>query len=429
MGREPGRAQVMVTAAALPGPADVIELARDLIRLDTSRANETAAAELLSDYLGSHGVSCELVARDPARANLVAHLAGGDGDSLAFVGHTDVVPASPEGWTYPPFEAVVDPDGFLHGRGALDMLGELAARAVAMAAIARSGTELSGDLWLLAVADEEDGSADVGMRWLLETRPDVRPTYSVNEGGGERHVDRAGRTVALLDIGEKGSFPVRITARGEAGHASMPTLGRNAVTMLARLVQRLGDHTPEPSAPSPLVDLAPSSPILAHRARALAGSTLAPTRLRGSAAINVMPARASVDVDCRVLPGTTGAQLLAELDAVLGDDLPWDVEALTPWVPGSSSPPGGRFVEAVRRSLVECGDPVDVLPTLITGFSDSVHLRQVGTHAYGFTILRHTSAERVLTGLHNVDESIHTADLLEASRWHQSLARHLLVPA
>ena len=168
---------------------EVVGLARDLIRLDTTNApgNETLVARHLADYLGEAGIECELVAREEHRANLVARLPGtGDAPSLAFVGHTDVVPVDARDWTHPPFEGVVDDAGYLYGRGALDMKGEVAARAVALKELARSGWRPRGDLWFLAVADEEDGMADVGMRWLLEHRPDIRPDLSVNEGGGER---------------------------------------------------------------------------------------------------------------------------------------------------------------------------------------------------------------------------------------------------
>ena len=171
------------------------------------------------------------MAREPERANLVARIPGTDPDapSLAFVGHTDVVPADPRDWTHPPFEAVVDDDGYLYGRGAVDMKDEVAARAVAMAELARQGFRPRGDLWFIAVADEEDGTADVGMRWLLEQRPDIRPTMAINEGGGERLPLTDGRTALTFSVGEKGTLPVNLVAVGEAGHASMPTLGRNAV--------------------------------------------------------------------------------------------------------------------------------------------------------------------------------------------------------
>lgn len=407
--------------------AEVVELARALIRVDTSRGRETEAAEILIDYLTSAGVPCELVARAPDRANLVARLAGaGGGESLAFVGHTDVVPADETGWRHPPFAAVVDDDGYLYGRGAVDMKAELAARAVAMARIGRAGLELTGDLWLLGVADEEDGSADVGMRWLLEQRTDIRPTYAVNEGGGERYLDTHRREHVLLDVGEKGCMPVRVTALGEAGHAAMPTLGNNAVRMVAELVARLGYGVAEAPREEPWAGLVAANPVLVHRLRALGGTTFAPTRLTGSRAVNVMPARASVDVDCRVLPGTTGETLRAELADLLGSDLPHEVTPLLPWVPGSESPPDSRFVQALRAILARSGDRAAVVPTVVAGFTDSVHLRACGTHAYGYTSLRHTPAEHVLAGFHNVDESVHVADLADTARLHEDLARQLL---
>ena len=143
-------------------------LLRELLRLDTSNppGNETPAALLLNEYLQASGVECELVARDPARANLIARIRGtGDGPSLALVGHTDVVPAGdPAAWTHPPFSGTVDGDGYVWGRGAADMKNEVATRAVALASLARAGHRPAGDLLLIAEADEEDGSAGVGMR-------------------------------------------------------------------------------------------------------------------------------------------------------------------------------------------------------------------------------------------------------------------------
>ena len=193
--------------------AEVLDLCQRLIRVDTTNppGRETAAAVVLRDHLEAAGVGCELVARDPDRANLVARIPGsGGGPSLAFVGHLDVVPADPRDWTHPPFAAVVDGD-YLYGRGAVDMKNELAARVVAMARLARSGFTPRGDLWLLAVADEEDGFADVGMRWLLEHRPDIKPDYALNEGDGLRLELRDGRAVMGIAVGDKGTYPARVS--------------------------------------------------------------------------------------------------------------------------------------------------------------------------------------------------------------------------
>jgi acetylornithine deacetylase/succinyl-diaminopimelate desuccinylase-like protein len=432
---------------------EVVRVARDLIRLDTTNArepglgNETLCAEYLQDYLRANGVDAELVSREPHRANLVARIPGGGGESLAFVGHTDVVPCDPRDWTHPPFEAVLDDTGWLWGRGAVDMKDEVAARAVAMAELARSGFRPSGDLWFLAVADEEDGFADVGMRWLLEERTDIRPDHSINEGGGERLLLSDGRQVVGLSVGEKGTLPVMVTAVGEAGHASVPTLGNNAVPLLARLIPRLGNGMPEPPVATPIVTAMLAAllghdepdlrravaqaealhPSLAGSITALMGSTLAPTMLMGSNKRNVMPARASVEVDCRILPGTTQADVEARVRALLGDDIAYELDWPEAIVEASGSPFGGPVPDAVAAFLAAEGDPATVLPTMCTGFTDSNYLRAAaGTAAYGFSPFRATPVEVLDAGFHNANERIHVDDLLLSTRFHVDLARRIL---
>ncbi len=169
---------------------EVIRVARDLIRFDTTNAREPGPRQ--RDAVRGVSPRLPLRVRRRVRAGRPRAAPGqpggadpgsrqarptdtGEGPSLAFVGHTDVVPCDPRDWTHPPFEAVLDDDGWLWGRGAIDMKNEVAARAVAMAELARSGFRPRGDLWFLAVADEEDGFDDVGMRWLLEERTDIRP--------------------------------------------------------------------------------------------------------------------------------------------------------------------------------------------------------------------------------------------------------------
>jgi len=433
---------------------EVIQVARDLIRLDTTNArepglgNETLCAAYLQDYLQRNGVEAELVAREPDRANIVARIPGTEpgAESLALVGHTDVVPCDPRDWRHPPFEAVVDDDGWLWGRGAVDMKNEVAARAVAMAQLARSGFRPVGDLWFVAVADEEDGFADVGMRWLLEERTDVRPTHSVNEGGGERLVLADGRQMVGYSVGEKGTLPVRVTAVGEAGHASIPTLGRNAVPLLARLVPRLGEGLPDPSpAPEAVAMLRAllgrDEPALAkaldeadrlydglgNTIRSLMGSTMAPTMLEASSKRNVMPARATVEVDIRTLPGATPADVEASVRSLLGDDVPYELEWPEEMVAASSSPVDGVVPAAIAAFLRDEGDPGTLLPTLCAGFTDSNYLRAAGgTHAYGFSPFRATPNEVLEAGYHNANERVHVDDLLLSTRFHLDLARRVL---
>ena len=431
---------------------EVLDVARELIRRDTTNrgftGTESLAADYLVDYLAGHGVEAELVAREPARANVVARIRGTDpaAPSLALVGHTDVVPVDGQDWTHPPFDAVVDDDGWLWGRGAIDMKNEVAARAVTMAVLAREGFRPRGDLWLLAVADEEDGRADVGMRWLLEERHDIRPTMAVNERAGARLALADGRAALTFSVGEKGTCPVRVVARGEAGHASMPAVGDNAVPHLAELVSRIGSGLPE-LVHDPVVDrtlelllgrpvrdlvadvaeAAALHPALAHELPALPGTTMAPTMLAGSSARNVMPARASVELDCRTLPGTTSDDVLAAVRARLGDDVRYDLELPEPMVPGSASSPTGALPAAVAACLAGLDPDALLLPVLCTGFTDSVHLRAAaGTAAYGFSPFRTTPAEVLAAGYHNADERVHIDDLHLSARFHLALVRRLL---
>lgn len=436
---------------------EVVELTRGLVRLDTSNApasalgrppgNETLAAAYLRDHLAAAGVDCELVARHPDRANLVARIPGtGEAPSLAFVGHTDVVPADPRDWTHPPFAAVVDDDGFLWGRGAVDMKNEVAARAVAMAALARSGFRPRGDLWLLAVADEEDGTADVGMRWLLEARPDIRPELAINEGGGERLPLTDGRTVQLVSVAEKGTYPARVVAVGEAGHASTPNVGDNAVPLLGELLRRVGLGMPVPRRSpvvlrtlelllgEPVTDLeaaltraAALHPALAETLPALVGTTMAPTLLGASTKRNVMPARAWMELDCRILPGTSARDVEQEVRARLGSGVRYELEWPEVIVPGSGSPPESVLMDAIAAVLDDSGDDAVPVPTMCTGFTDSVYLRAAGTRtAYGFNPFRTTSAEVLGAGYHNADERVHVDDLLLSVEFHVELARRLL---
>src|SRR5690242_6034554 len=202
---------------------EVTELLQGLIRIDTTNppGNETAAAELLRDYLENAGVSCELYAKIPERANLVARIPGrGDGPTLLLLSHTDVVLADASEWTADPFGGELR-GGEVWGRGALDMKGQVAASAVAIASLAREGFEPSGDLIFAATADEEVGEG-FGAQWLCEEHPDaVRCDFCVNEGGGDR-IAFGDRAFYVCATAEKMSAPFRLRVHGRSGHASMP---------------------------------------------------------------------------------------------------------------------------------------------------------------------------------------------------------------
>jgi acetylornithine deacetylase/succinyl-diaminopimelate desuccinylase-like protein len=428
---------------------EATELLRALLRVDTSNppGRETPAAWLLRDYLEANGVACDLVARDPDRANLVARIPGsGMGPSLMLLGHTDVVPAQADAWTHPPFAGVLDEAGYVWGRGACDMKNETATRAVAVAEIARCGMPLSGDLVFVAEADEEDGTNRVGMSWLVDERPDLATDYVLNEGAAERLLLDDGRTMVTLNVGEKAAATVRVTALGTPGHSSSPYGARHAVAALAELIGRLVDYRPRrrllPATQAMLeslvgpvgedldADIARAGQL--HRAfgdllAPLFGTTIAPTRLHGSDALNVLPARASVDCDCRVLPGTTIDDLLAELRQALGDDVPYELDVLEPPTGGTLSPIASPLFDACR-AFIEAHDPGAILlPTLCSGFTDSHYLRAAfGSVAYGFWPMRTTPYAIAAAGVHGHDERIHVDDLGYATMFHVQVCRSLL---
>jgi acetylornithine deacetylase/succinyl-diaminopimelate desuccinylase-like protein len=413
---------------------EVVELTRDLIRVDTTNppGNETLGAEVLEAYLARNGQGCESISRDPARANLVARVPGrGTGPSLALVGHTDVVYADPGDWSAPPFGGELR-DGHLWGRGALDMKGQTAANAVALAVLARSGWSPNGDVLLIAEADEEDGTDEVGLSWLVRERPDLRCDYALTEAN-YRHELADGRTIYTLVVGEKMTMPVRVTARGVAGHASVPTLGDNALPKLAAVLDRLGSYAPV-IRPSPelmaLLDaIAPGTAPLEQRMEqaraqheqlwhvlpAIAGSTLVPTMTGASRKRNVIPAEAWVEYDCRVVPGTTADDLLDEFRSAL-QGLDVELELAEQPLGGSRS----ALDTPLRDALAEWVDALEpgalLVPELSTGFTDAHFLREAfGTIAYGFFPLRHTAPE-LLNTMHAPDERIDVRDLELAVR-------------
>ncbi len=426
---------------------EVVGLARDLLRVDTSNppGGETPAALVLRDYLTAAGITVELVARRPERANLIARLSGsGGGPSLALMGHTDVVPVGdPAGWTRGPFSGDIDDDGYLWGRGALDMKNEVASRAVALAVLARSGFRPKGDIVFIAQADEEDGTEQVGLAWLRHERPDLACDYALDEGGGRRMQLADGRVVVTLDVGSKATLPVLLTALGRGGHASVPP-DDSAVLRLAILIDRLGRYrpgavlTPENRRMLELL-VGPLNgeldPALA-RARALhpwlggtldarLRTTIAPTRLWGAPARNVVPSRASVECDCRVLPGWTQALLTEQMQEALGDDIPYELEFLEPPTGGTSSPTDTPLY-GICQQFLDHHDPGTVLlPTIGTGFTDSHFMREsFGTVAYGICPLRH-SDESVHKTEHAENERIHVDDLLYGTQFHLYVTEHL----
>lgn len=436
------------------GP-NAVELARALIRVDTSNppGHETVAATVLRDWLGAHGVEAELVGPDPERRNLVATVRGrGDGPSLALCGHLDVVPAGErDAWKHPPFAGVLDEDGFVWGRGAVDMKAQVASRAAALVALVQSGVAPAGDVRLIAQADEEVNTAGCGMSWLVEHRRDLRTDWAIEEGGGRHITLPDGRVGVLFGVADKALLPIQLHARGAGGHASNPAAVVNPVLTIARMLAALAREPVRrdliapaermlrsilgSGAPSPeegvevLVAAARAAvPELAASIDAITRTTYTPTMLCGSDAVNVVPNHATCRIDCRVLPGRDPADAVEALRGVLqaasveGDE--WELEPSPAGaVGGSQSEPDDTFTAACEQALERVdGRPLVMVPTMNSFYTDASHLRRAwGTVTYGIWPWQHTAPADYEAGVHAPNERVKAEDIAYASRWHLEL--------
>jgi acetylornithine deacetylase/succinyl-diaminopimelate desuccinylase-like protein len=403
-------------------------LLAELVRIDTSNppGNETVAAEHLAAYLAEAGVQADLVGRDPGRASLIARLPGtGDGPSLMLLGHTDVVGAEADDWTVPPFSGL-ERDGFVWGRGALDMKGQVAAEVVAFATLAREGWRGTGDLILCAVADEEVGDG-WGLSWLVEEHPDLaRADYVVNEGGGER-IEHRDRVAYTLGVGEKRSAAFAITVRGKTGHASTPGAADNALVKLAPVIDRI-QRMPRPVAelsalgaflaavgesgadPAEVVGRCRTeNPLLAAAVEPMLGATIAPTKAEASAAINIIPGRARLVCDCRILPGMSPSDVEQAVRVALAG-IEFEFEFINN-VGGTLSPVDTPLYRALEAFTPEIEPGSELAPIVNPGFTDSHYMREAfGSVAYGFMPMR---MDPLLAGalVHSADERASMDDL------------------
>jgi acetylornithine deacetylase/succinyl-diaminopimelate desuccinylase-like protein len=416
-----------------------------LIRFDTVNppGREREAIEWLAGYLRDAGLECELAGAEPERPNLVARLRGeAAGPVLGYLGHVDTVLADPADWSRDPWSGELH-DGFVWGRGALDMKGQVAAEAVAAAHLARSGWRPPrGELRLFAVADEEAGGT-LGAQWLCRERPDLaRCDFLLNEGAG-MVMPYGDRRLFGVCVAEKGTFRVRLVTRGTAGHASVPQIADNALLKLAPVLQRLAaadvpfDATEEtrallaalgedPADPRGAVGrIREREPRLAAMVEPTMRVTLAPTQAAASRKINVIPARAELRIDCRAPAGMESEQVLERLRAVVGDEheLEWLEE-----VTGNRSPVESELMDAIAEWVEDAEHGAEAVPTVLPAFTDSRHWRDAFPEcvAYGFFPQRHQSLYEGWPLIHGADERIDVRDLGLAASFYTWLAPRLL---
>ncbi len=433
-------------------------LLQDLIRFDTVNppGAERAAQEHLAGHLRAAGFECELLGAEPERPNLVARLRGEqDGPTLCYLGHVDTVLADPAEWNpaHSPWSGDIA-DGYLWGRGALDMKSQVAAEVAAACSLARSGWRPArGELLIVAVVDEETGGA-LGAEWIAREHPEaVRCDMLVNEGAGCVFEYGGVRRYGVC-CAEKGVFRFTVTTEGVAGHASMPSMGVNALLKMAPLLERLGARAPayeltaEPRAFLAAIGEDPDDPAgsvtrlravderLATMFEPMLGVTFAPTRIGASEKINVIPSRAVLKVDCRVPPGLGEAEVRRAIGEVLGPAHPahpadgeegFAIE-FTERVIGNRSPMSSPLMDAISGWISEHDPGALTAPTILPGFTDSRHFRAAFPDcvAYGFFPQRHQSLLETAPLIHGADERIDVRDLGFATEFFRDLALRML---
>ncbi len=437
-----------------PGSDDMtaatVELLQALIRNECvndgtpESGHETRNAELLGGYLEGTGAGIEHFEALPGRGSVVARIEGTDPNAptLCLMGHTDVVPVNPAGWSRDPFGGELI-DGEVWGRGAIDMLNVTASMAVAFRHLARSGWKPKGTLVYFGVADEEAGGT-WGAEWMCNENWDaVRSDYVLTELGGWSTVGADDVRRVVVNTGEKGLAWRTLRVRGTPAHGSMPFGADNALVKAAEIVRRLSQYRPQAHitdmwtaqvAAMPLPDdvkaglvdpariwatIESLPPALARRCHAHTHTTFSPNVVHGGQKTNIIPDLVELEVDIRTVPGTTQEDVDAHLHEALGE-LAHHVEIgrLQTSDP-TESPRGNDLWDAISAATQVAYPGADLLPGLIVGGTDARFFRDRGSVAYGTGLFSPSvTLESFGTRFHGNDERIDVESLgLAADFW------------
>jgi acetylornithine deacetylase/succinyl-diaminopimelate desuccinylase-like protein len=407
---------------------EAVDLLQRYIRLDTTNppGNEELACDWLARLLAAEGIDSQKLVSAPGRANLIARLEGSDRDAkpLVLLHHSDVVPVEAEHWQVEPYSGVIR-DGYVWGRGALDMKGMGTLEIVAFLTLRRLGVRLRRPVELMVVADEEAGS-DYGAEWLDQQHPELLDAdFVINEGGyGSEAYLGVERPSFGLSMAEKSPLWLTLKSVGRPGHGSAPH-DDNVVDRMVRAMQRIQDWR----RPTLLTDPVASSLRAAYaegyldadpdktppeeiggRYRVIGNlmtNTISATGLGGGVKHNVIPARASATIDCRLVPAYDPARFIEELRTVI-DDPKVEVETVF----AAESPvtqDGTELTDAIRSVCGEVMPEAAVLPRVSAGFTDSRTFRRRGVPAYGFVPMLLGPGEQ--GGMHGNDERISLQNL------------------
>ena len=428
-----------------------------LLRIDTTNppGNETAAAEYLAEVLRKEGIEPTLVGVSADRKNVLARLKGGDGSKgpLLLCAHLDVVPVELEHWTHPPFGGVIA-DGFLWGRGAIDMKHMAVMSVLTLIRLKREGYKLDRDVIFAGVADEEAG-CEQGSKWLVVNHPDlVRAEFALGEAGAFS-VYSNGVELYPIQVAEKGVVWFRMKARGTPGHGSMPRED-NAVGRLSRAVAALAStrlpHHRTPVVEAYLGALAATQPAprswlirnlwtraianlvlgkmpdrgVANAIAAALSNTAVPTMLRAGQKVNVIPGEAEAEVDGRTLPGQTTADFLREVQQVVGEEIEL---AVTRELPPVETSPESQLFDVLKATLKQHAPAGTAIPYMAPGFTDAKSWAELGCRCYGFEPVRFSPDDPKFSELfHGHNERIPIAGLKWGTTVLFEAVRRFVVP-
>lgn len=396
---------------------ETVELLQTLIRNEcvndgtATSGFETRNADVLRQFLGGTGLDLQSFGPTPERQSLVARIEGSDPDAptLCLMGHTDVVPVNPDGWSRDPFGGELI-DGEVWGRGAVDMLNLTASMAVAFRHLARTGFRPKGTLIYFAVADEESGSAH-GMRWMADHHRDaIAADFVLTENGG-LHSGPRERPYVGINVGEKGVAWRKLRVSGTPGHGSTPFKADNALMTAAAVVQRIGEYRPAPKFhelwrtrvetlgvpedvqrelldPARIDDFLDALPVPGPGAHlhACTHTTFSCNTIGTGGQpmkTNVIPDSIEIGVDVRTLPGETAADVDAHLRAALGDLYDRVEVEIVMNDPASISRTDTALWDALERSIARPFPAARPTPQLVVGFTDSRIYREMGAVSYG----------------------------------------------
>ena len=419
----------------------------NLIRIDTTNppGNELKAALYLNNILAAEGFECKIIKSTPGRANIITRMEGtGEKPTLLLLSHLDVVTANKKQWSVNPFGGLIK-DGFVWGRGTLDMKGMTAIEVMVCILLKRNKVKLKGDLILAATADEENGGIK-GVKYLMENYGDqISADYIINEGGGIG-IPIKNRTIFTIQNAEKGIIWFKVKTKGIPGHASMPDKSSNAIILMNKVIDKLVNYNPKyflhvslrlfleklakmdsqlneafstiitnPQQSDLALDkLIASYPDLVKEIRPRVKMTITPTIIRGGLKENVLPSECETTFDCRILPGQSSDNALKVIRSLLNniDSENIELEILQIQEP-TVSKINTIFYDNIVSVLKDFEPGCSVTPLLMTGGTDSRFFRRAGSVCYGFQPrLPEKPYHRIVKREHGIDERISTRNLI-----------------